>query len=88
MLHPQAPTQENKCEECGHRIRHENWHAHSHYALHPNSELNLLMKGYLKQLGGRRQGKLNDKIQAEIKEEYEKQKKVINTQPFKRTISK
>ena len=36
------------------------------------------MKGCLKQLGDlRRQGKLNDKIQAEIKEEYEKQKKVI-----------
>ena len=36
------------------------------------------MKGYLKQLGDlRRQGKLNDKIQAEIKEEYEKQKKAI-----------
>ena len=52
--------------------------AHFHYALHPNSELNVLMKGYLKQLGDlRRQGKLNDKIQAEIKEEYEKQKKAI-----------
>ena len=35
------------------------------------------MKGCLKQLRDlRRQGKLNDKIQAEIKEEYEKQKKV------------
>ena len=66
------------CEECGHKIKNENWEAHFHYALHPNSELNLLMKGYLKQLGDlRRQGKLNDKIQAEIKEEYEKQKKII-----------
>ena len=66
------------CEECGHKIKHENWDAHFHYALHPNSELNVLMKGYLKQLGDlRRQGKLSDKIQAEIKEEYEKQKKVI-----------
>ena len=46
--------------------------------MHPNSELNVLLKGYLKQLGDlRRQGKLNDKIQAEIKEEYEKQTKVI-----------
>ena len=36
------------------------------------------IKGYLKQLGDlRRQGKLNDKIQAEIKEEYEKQTKII-----------
>ena len=67
------------CEECGHRIKNENnWEAHFHYALHPNSELNVLMKGYLKQLGDlRRQGELNDKIQSEIKEEYEKQKKVI-----------
>ena len=66
------------CEECGHKIKHENWDAHFHYALHPNSELNVLMKGYLKQLGDlRRQGKLSDKIQAEIKEEYEKQKKII-----------
>ena len=66
------------CEECGHRIKNENWEAHFHYALHPNSELNVLMKGYLKQLGDlRRQGKLNDKMQAEVKEEYEKQKKAI-----------
>ena len=64
------------CEECGHRVKNENWEAHFHYSLHPNSELNVLMKGYLKQLGDlRRQGKLNDKIQAEIKEEYEKQKR-------------
>ena len=66
------------CEECGHRIKNENWEAHFHYALHPNSELNVLLKGYLKQLGDlRRQGKLNDKIQAEIEQEYEKQKKII-----------
>ena len=66
------------CEECGNRIKNENWKAHYHYALHPNSELNMLMKDYLKQLGDlRRQGKLNDKIQAKIKEEYEKQKKII-----------
>ena len=64
------------CEECGHRIKNENWEAHFHYALYPNSELNALMKGYLKQLGDlRRQGKLNDKIQADIKAEYEKQKR-------------
>ena len=38
----------------------------------------MLLKGFLKQLADlRRQGKLNDKIQAEIKEEYEKQKKII-----------
>ena len=37
------------------------------------------MKGYLTQLGDlRRQGKLNDKIQAEIKEECEKPKRVIH----------
>ena len=66
------------CEECGHRIKNENWEAHFHYELHPNSELNVPLKGYLKQLADlRRQGKLNDKIQAEIKEEYEKQKKII-----------
>ena len=53
------------CEECGHRIKNESWEAHFHYALHPNSELNVLLKGYLKQLGDlRRQGKLNDKIQS------------------------
>ena len=66
------------CEECGHKIKHENWDAHFHYALHPNSELNILMKGYLQRLGNlRKEGKLNDELQAEIKAEYEKQKKVI-----------
>ena len=66
------------CEECGHKIKHENWDAHFHYALHPNSELNILMKDYLRKLGNlRKEGKLNDDIQAEIKAEYEKQKKEI-----------
>ena len=36
------------------------------------------MKGYLKRIGElRKEGKLNDDIQAEIKAEYEKQKKKI-----------
>ena len=66
------------CEECGHKIKHENWDAHFHYALHPNSELNVLMKDYLRKLGNlRKEGKLNDDIQAEIKAEYEKQKREI-----------
>ena len=66
------------CEECGHKIKHENWDAHFHYALHPNSELNVLMKDYLRKLGSlRKEGKLNDDIHAEIKAEYEKQKKEI-----------
>ena len=39
------------CEVCGHKIKHENWDAYFHYALHPNSELNVLMKGYLQRLG-------------------------------------
>ena len=66
------------CEECGHKIKHENWDAHFHYALHPNSELNVLMKGYLQRLGNlRKEGKLNDELQAEIKAEYEKQKRVL-----------
>ena len=61
------------CEECGHKIKHENWDAHFHYA-----ELNILMKGYLQSLGNlRKEGKLNDELQAEIKAEYEKQKRVI-----------
>ena len=66
------------CEECGHKIKHENWDAHFHYALHPNSELNVLMKDYLRKLGNlRKEGKLHDDIQAEIKAEYEKQKREI-----------
>ena len=66
------------CEECGHKIKHENWDAHFHYALHPNSELNILMKGYLTKLGNlRKEGKLNDESQAETKAEYEKQKRQI-----------
>ena len=66
------------CEECGHKIKNENWDAHFHYALHPNSELNILMKGYLTKLGNlRKEGKLNDELQAEIKAEYEKQKREI-----------
>ena len=74
------------CEECGHKIKHENWDAHFHSALHPNSELNILMKGYLTKLGNlRKEGKLNDKLQSETKAEYEKQKRE-NTQTIKRTI--
>ena len=66
------------CEECGHKIKHENWDAHFHSALHPNSELNVLMKDYLRKLGNlRKEGKLIDKLQAEIKAEYEKQKREI-----------
>ena len=66
------------CEECGHKIKHENWDAHFHYALHPNSELNILIKGCLTKLGNlRKEGKLKDEIQADIKAEYEKQKKEI-----------
>ena len=66
------------CEECGHKIKHENWDAHFHYALHPKSELNVLMKDYLRKLGNlRKEGKLNHELQAEIKAEYEKQKKEI-----------
>ena len=66
------------CEECGHKIRHENWDAHFHYALHPKSELNVLMKDYLRKLGNlRKEGKLNDDTQADIKAEYEKQKREI-----------
>ena len=48
------------------KMEHKNWDAHFHYALHPNSELNILMKGYLRRLGElRKEGKLNDDIQAE-----------------------
>ena len=66
------------CEECGRKIKHENWDAHFHDALHPNSELHVLMKDYLRKLGNlRKEGKLNDDIQAEIKAEYEKQKREI-----------
>ena len=66
------------CEVCGHKIKNENWDAHFHYALHPNSERNVLMKDYLRKLGNlRKEGKLNDELQAEIKAEYEKQKRVI-----------
>ena len=66
------------CEECGHKIKHENWDAHFHYALHPNSELNVSMKDYFRKLGNlRKEGKPNDELQAEIKAEYEKQKREI-----------
>ena len=66
------------CEECGHKIRNKNWDAHFHYALHPNSELNVLMKGYLRKLGNlRKEGKLNDELQSDLKAEYEKQKRVV-----------
>ena len=69
------------CTECGHKIKHENWDAHFHYALHPNSELNVLMTDYLRKLGNlRKEGKLNNKLHAEIKAEYEKQKKAIRKQ--------
>ena len=41
-------------------------------------ELNILMKGYLTKLGNlRKEGELNDEIQADIKAEYEKQKREI-----------
>ena len=64
------------CEECGHKIKHENWDSHFHYALHPISELNALMKGYVTKLGNlRKEGKINDEIQADSISEYKKQKK-------------
>ena len=66
------------CEECGHKIKNENWEAHFHYALHPNSELNVLLKDYLRRLGElRKEGKLNDELQSDIKAEYDKQKREI-----------
>ena len=66
------------CEECGHKMKHENWDVHFHYALHPNSELSIMMNGYLTKLGSlRKEGKLNDKLQADIQAEYEKQKRQI-----------
>ena len=58
--------------------KHENWDARFQCALHPNSELHVLMKGFLRRLGNlRKEGKLNDDIQAGIKAEYEKQKREI-----------
>ena len=67
------------CEECGHKTKHENCDAIFHYALHPNSKLNVLMKGSLTKLGSsRKEGKLNDEIQADTKAEYEKKKKEIH----------
>ena len=51
---------------------------HEEYALHPHSELNVLMKDYLRKLGNlRKEGKLNDKLQSDVKAEYEKQKREI-----------
>ena len=41
-------------EECGHKTKHENWDAPFHDALHPNSELDVLMKGYSRRLGSSR----------------------------------
>ena len=66
------------CEECGHRINHENWDARFHYALHLYSELNVLMKDHLRKFGSlRKEGKLNNIFQAELKAEYEQRKKEI-----------
>ena len=66
------------CEECGHKITNENWEAHFHYALHPNSELNVLMKDYLRKLGNlRKSGKLDDELKSDIKADYDKQKREI-----------
>ena len=45
---------------------------------HPNSELNILMKGCLTKLGNlRKEGKLNDQLQSQNEAEYEKQKREI-----------
>ena len=64
------------CEDCGHRIRHEKLDADCHSAFHPNSELHVLMKGDLAKFDNlRKEGKLNDKLQAEMKAAYEKQKR-------------
>ena len=66
------------CQECGHKIKHESCDAHFHYALHPNSELTVLMKDYLRKLSNsRKERKLNDKMQADIKAEHEKQTREI-----------
>ena len=64
------------CEECGHKTKHENWDAHFDSALHSNPELNVLMKGYSRRLGNLRQeGKLNDDIQAEIRQNTRSRKR-------------
>ena len=56
-------------------MRRENWDARFHYALHPNSELHVLMKDHLRRLGDfRKGGKLNDGTRGEMKADYDKQK--------------
>ena len=65
----------NLCEECEHKIKHENWDAHFHYALHLNSELNILMKGYLTKLGNlRKEGKLNDEYKQILRQNTKSRK--------------
>ena len=57
-------------------ITHESCDARVHCPLHTNSELHVLMKGYLTKLGSlKKEVKLNDKLQSETKAEYEKQKR-------------
>ena len=50
------------CEECGHKMKHENWDALFQYALHPKTELNRLVKGYSTKMRNFLWGKLNDKL--------------------------
>ena len=62
------------CEECGRRVKHENWDVHFHFGTHPNSELYNLREELdtkLKEL--REQGKLTDEIREEIYAEHRKQ---------------
>ena len=55
-----------------------------HDASHPNSEPNVLMKGYLRRVG--KESKLNNEIQAELEIEYQQQRNG-NPQTVKLTIS-
>ena len=66
--------QSRYCEECGRRVKHENWDVHLYSGTHPNSELYNLREELLSKLKElREQRKLTDEIQEEMYTEYRKQ---------------
>ena len=62
------------CAECNMKVKHENWDEHFFSVYHPNSELNLLFKDYLKKVSI---NDLSTESRDIIRKEYHKQKNEI-----------
>ena len=69
------------CEECGRRVKRDNWDVHFYFGTHPNSELyNLREELHSKLEELREQGKLTDEMREELYSENRKRQREIYKQ--------